>query len=45
VAPAPIVIDGESLGLGQVNAVARRGGSCTLARPARAKIVAGRDAV
>jgi len=45
VAPAPIVIDGESLGLGQFDAVARRGGPCTLARSARAKIVAGQDAV
>jgi len=45
VAPAPILIDGESLGLEQFDAVARRGVSCTLAPPARAQIVAGQGAV
>ena len=44
-APAPIVIDGESLGLGQFDAVARRGVSCTLALHARAKVMAGQGAV
>ena len=44
-APAPILIDGESLGLEQFDAVARRGVSCTLAPPARAQIVAGQGAV
>ncbi len=44
-APTPIVIDGESLGLGQFDAVARRGASCTLAPPARAKVMAGQGAV
>ena len=43
--PAPIVIDGESLGLGQFDAVARRGVSCTLALHARAKVMAGQGAV
>ena len=43
--PAPIVIDGESLGLGQFDAVARRGVSCTLAPHARAKVMAGQGAV
>ena len=44
-APAPIVIDGESLGLGQFDAVARCGVSCTLAPHARAQVVAGQGAV
>ena len=45
VVPAPIVIDGESLGLGEFDAVARRGISCTLALHARAKVMAGQGAV
>ena len=44
-APAPVVIDGESLGLAQFDAVARRGASCVLAAPARANIEAGQAAV
>ncbi|MCY4350469.1 MAG: histidine ammonia-lyase, partial [Thiotrichales bacterium] len=44
-APAPIVIDGESLGLGQFDAVARCGVSCTLAPHARVQVVAGQGAV
>ena len=44
-APAPIVIDGESLGLEQFDAVARRGASCVLAASARANVEAGQAAV
>ena len=43
--PAPIVLDGESLGLEQIDAVARRGVSCTLALQARARVMAGRGVV
>ncbi len=45
IAPAPVVIDGASLGLEQFDAVARRGASCVLAESARAKVEAARDAV
>ena len=45
IAPAPVVIDGASLGLEQFDAVARRGASCVLAESARAKVEAARAAV
>ena len=41
----PVPIDGTSLGLEEFEAVARRGGSCVLAAPARAAVEAGRAAV
>ena len=43
--PAPIVVDGASLGLEEFDAVARRGGSCVLAAHARAAVDVGRAAV
>ena len=43
--PAPVVIDGKSLGLAEFEAVARRGASCVLAAPARAAVEAGYDTV
>ena len=44
-APAPVVIDGESLQLDQFDAVARRGANCVLEAQARAKVEAGQVAV
>ena len=44
-APVPVVIDGESLGLDEFDAVARRGASCVLAAHARANVEAGQAAV
>ena len=44
-APEPVVIDGESLGLEELDAVARRGASCTLAAHARVAVEAGRAVV
>ena len=41
----PVPIDGTSLGLEEFEAVARRGGSCVLAAPARAAVDAGQAAV
>ena len=43
--PNPVPIDGTSLGLEEFEAVARRGGSCVLAAPARAAVEAGWAAV
>ena len=43
--PNPVPIDGTSLGLEEFEAVARRGGSCVLAAPARAAVEAGQAAV
>ena len=44
-APAPVVIDGESLQLDQFDAVARRRANCVLEAQARAKVEAGQVAV
>ena len=44
-APEPVVIDGESLGLEELDAVARHGASCTLAAHARVAVEAGRAVV
>ena len=44
-APAPVVIDGESLQLDQFDAVARRRANCRLEAQARAKVEAGQVAV
>ena len=43
--PDPVVIDGESLGLGEFAAVVRGGASCVLAASARDRIEAGQTAV
>ena len=44
-APAPVVIDGESLQLDQFDAVTRRSANCVLEAQARAKVEAGQVAV
>ena len=45
VAPPPVVIDAESLGLDAFDSVVRRGATCSLAANARAKVEAGQAAV
>ena len=44
-APAPVVVDGTSLGLAELDAVARRGAPCVLAAHARAAVEAGQGVV